>query len=475
VRLRSLRTKLILANVLPVLLLMPLLSVYLLNTLDELYTLKLLQWLNQEGVLIADQVREDPVLLEDTATAQRFLNRIAQSTDARVLLLSHEGRIVGSSRTTDTSLIGAEFAVPAVKEALGGTQSHGVGRGLTSEVVYVAIPIQHDGTVAGVLRLSYEVGDVRSQVDLLHWFVVGGTSVTALLAVALGLAFSRTLTNPIQRLVTCIQEIAGGNNQARIETQREDEIGILAESFNQMAAKLASAESVRRQQLAAITHELARPLTSMSAAVEVLLDDRDADRDLQRELLVGVWDEMARLERLVNTLRQEQKRVLQPLQLQCSAVSLPHLLRATAAKHKASADRCGVALHVEAPTSLPLVYADEDRLIQVLTNLFDNALKYTLRGGHIFVKAEQCDVTSASPMVQVSVADTGVGIASDELPHIFQQFYRGGSQWPEKTGIGLGLTICRQIVTAHGGKIWAEGEPGRGAHIIFTLRALREL
>jgi signal transduction histidine kinase len=117
------------------------------------------------------------------------------------------------------------------------------------------------------------------------------------------------------------------------------------------------------------------------------------------------------------------------------------------------------------PRALPKIRADEDRLIQVLTNLLDNALKFTSPGGRVTVRAdEQTDA------VWVCVADTGTGIAPDELPHLFQQFYRGGeTRPPEKRGMGLGLALCREIISAHGGQVKVESEPGRGTRFTFTL------
>jgi signal transduction histidine kinase len=122
-------------------------------------------------------------------------------------------------------------------------------------------------------------------------------------------------------------------------------------------------------------------------------------------------------------------------------------------------------LSVKIPQHLPKICADEDRLIQVLTNLLDNALKFTPRLGQVTVQA-----TELTQTVQVSVADTGTGIAPDELPHIFQQFYRGdASRPPEKQGMGLGLAICQEIITAHQGQIWVESEPGERTRFTFIL------
>jgi two-component system sensor histidine kinase BaeS len=479
VTLHSLRTKLVIANVFPALLLVPILSLYLLNTLEEFYTQEVVQGLAEQGSLILDDVLDEPAMVKDSAAAQSFLIDVARSTAARVLLLSKDGTILGSSRPEDyADKVGMRYTAKAVADALQGVPVQGTEQGLTTEVAYVVLPVRHNGAVHGVLRLSYEVEDVRAAFERLRWLVVSATMVTGLVASVLGLALSGALTSPIDRLVRSIQEIAAGNYNARVETKRQDEIGVLATAFNQMAVRLADAESARQQQLAAIVHELARPLTSMSVALEVLLDGGDANRGgtdpgAQRELLAGLGEETARLERLVNTLQSVQKQAVQHMELQCVPLSVEHLICATAAYYMPTAERDGITLVAYAPAPVARVMVDEDRMIQVLANLLDNALKFTPDGGCITVEAED---NPDRGVVCVSVADTGPGVMPDELPHIFEQFYRGErGKRPGTGGLGLGLAICRQIVAAHGGEIWVESEPGRGARFIFTLPALGDV
>ena len=467
-KLQSLRTKLTIANILPILLIAPLLSLYLLYSLENLFTQKLLQRLDQQAHLLLIQVEARPKLFADRQVAQRFLADVGQNTDAHVLLLNQAGMIVASTRAQYASRIGTLYTGLAVAEALQGHPVQGTGLGLITEVAYVMLPVQTNGVMRGVLRLSYEVDDLRAQFRQLRWLVLGGVGVTALLGLGLGLALARTITRPLQQLIQRIQAIAMGHYQARLAIQREDEIGLLARSFNQMAEKLEEAEIARQRQLAAIAHELARPLTGMRAAVETLLDEGLADRELQTALLSGVGEELARLERLVRTLQGLDKRVVQPLQLHRGELALAHLIHGCVTNMEPLAARLGIGLVTQLPTNLPNVFADEDRLIQVLTNLLDNALKFTPREGEVIVAAgEDADA------IWVRVSDTGSGIAPDELPYLFQQFYRGAdSRPPEKRGMGLGLTLCREIITAHGGQITAESTQGQGTRFTFTLPKL---
>jgi signal transduction histidine kinase len=247
--------------------------------------------------------------------------------------------------------------------------------------------------------------------------------------------------------------------------QRRDEVGVLGQSFNQMAAQLEEVQQARERQLVAIAHELARPLTGMHAAVETLHDGADTDQEVREVLYNGVEAELARLERLIGTLQSLHKRALQPIQLNRTKVALERIIRASLTNFEPIAAQSGVALSIKISHSLPKICADEDRLIQVLTNLLDNALKFTPRRGQVTMLADELVQT-----IQVSITDTGTGIAADEIPHIFQQFYRGdASRPPEKQGMGLGLAICQEIITAHQGQIWVESQPGEGTRFTFTL------
>lgn len=461
----GLRFKLALSNVLPILLLTPLLSLYLSYSLEAFFSQALLQQLTFQAHLLLEQVERQPELVEDRVAAQRFLTEVGRLTEARVVLLSKEGTILASNRSEDMGRLGQPYLDAAVSQALAGQPAQGVGPGFSAEVAYIVLPLQRESGPVGALRVSYEVAYMRSAFGQLQVVILGGLAVTLALGLGLALGLAATIARPLRQLSERAQDIAGGDYRARVAIHSRDEIGALAHSFNQMAARLEEAEQTRARQLAAIAHELTRPLAGMRAAVETLHDGADTDVEVREVLYNGVEEEVARLERLIGTLHSLHQQGLRPIQLNRSDLSLERVIRASVTNFEPMAAQLGVALSVEIPDPLPLIQADEDRLIQVLTNLLDNALKFTPRGGKITVQAgEQSDA------VWVRVTDTGVGIAPDELPYVFRQFYRGGeSRSPEKHGMGLGLAICREIIRAHQGQIRVESEPGRGACFTFTL------
>jgi signal transduction histidine kinase len=462
---QSVRSKLVLSHLIPTLLLLPILSLYLLYSLESFYTQSLLQQLENQSRLLRDEVERNTAVISSADAAQSFLATIAPLADSRVILLNREATVLASTRVEDDARIGSFYDHPSVQQALRGDAARGVGPGFTTDVAYVVLPLHEGNQVVGALRLSYEVADVRGQFDQLRWLVLGGTLLTALLALALALGLAMTITRPLQQVSESARRIAGGNYRTRVEVRSRDEVGALAHSFNQMVQRLEEAEQARARQLAAIVHELARPLAGMRAAVETVREIVRDDPVMSESLLDGVEEELGRVERLVGTLQDLQRRALRPIRLNRSRLSLERVIRATVANFEPMAARQGIGLSVAIPRGLAPVDADEDRIIQVLTNLLDNAFKFTPRAGRVTV-----DAGEKGESVWVSVADTGVGIASEELPYIFQQFYRGGeSRPPEKRGMGLGLAICREIIAAHQGQIRVESANGEGARFTFTL------
>jgi len=462
---QTLRVKLVFSHLVPTLLLLPILSLYLLYNLEGFYTQSLLQQLGNQSRLLRDEVERNTALISSPNTAQNFLSTIAPLTDSRVILLSRDATILASTRVEDAPRVGSQFEHPSIGQALRGETAQGIGPGLSTDVAYVVLPMRQDNQVVGALRLSYEVADVRGQFDQLRWLILGGTLLTALLALGLALGLATTITRPLHQLSESARRIAAGNYRTRVRVNSQDEVGALANSFNQMVQQLEEAEHARERQLAAIVHELARPLAGMRAAIETVRDSAGADPEMRDTLLDGVGEELGRLERLIGTLQGLQRRALRPIQLNRSEVSLERVIRASAANFEPIASRLGIGLTVEVPHALPEILADEDRVIQVLTNLLDNAFKFTPRGGRVTLQASE-----DTQNVWVSVADTGVGIAPAELTHVFQQFYRGDeSRPPEKRGMGLGLAICREIVVAHGGKIQVESQRGHGTRFTFSI------
>jgi len=272
-----------------------------------------------------------------------------------------------------------------------------------------------------------------------------------------GRAF-RGFALPIGDLVAASSRVANGDYSARVPERGPREVRSLARAFNSMTARLQASDQARRAMLADVTHELRTPLTVIQGNLEGLLDGvypRD-DAHLQ-----PILDETRVLSRLIDDLRTLALAESGALQLQKEPTDLALLIGETVAPFRAQATASGVALNTEIAPNVPTLNLDPARIRQVLENLITNALRYTSCGGKISV---QLAVNSEQSTV-VTVSDTGKGIAPEELPHIFDRFYKSR----DSRGTGLGLAIAKNLIAAHGGEISAQSELGKGTTIRFGL------
>ena len=283
-----------------------------------------------------------------------------------------------------------------------------------------------------------------------------------LTAVVVSTFVTRRLVGPIQRMKVASQRIAAGEYQERVEVPGEDELGALARTFNQMAQTLAETEERRRQLVGDVAHELRTPLANIKSVMEGLTDgvlpaDPSTFHQVEREV--------TRLQRLVQDLEALSRAEAGQLFLERAPLDPATFIEEAATHLKPQYQEKGVTLAVHLP-SLPVVVADRWRMTQVMINLLGNALQYTPPGGEVVVAAE-----AEQEQIVVRVADTGIGIDAEHLPHLFERFYRvDKSRSRAGGGSGIGLTIARHFVEAHGGRIWAESSgPGEGSSFTFTM------
>ncbi|MBE7470316.1 MAG: two-component sensor histidine kinase [Anaerolineae bacterium] len=291
------------------------------------------------------------------------------------------------------------------------------------------------------------------------------STTTALVsALIVSLFVSRRVVTPIRQMMEASQRIAAGRYQERVEVAGTDELGQLAHSFNQMAATLEQTEAMRRDLIANVAHELRTPLASIKGYMEGMIDGvLPAESDTYQQ----IYHEADRLQRLVNDLQELSRVEAGAFELKRRPLAVAELVQQTAARLRPQFEEKGVSLTLNIPPGLPLAHADEDRLNQVLLNLAGNALQYTPSGGTVTVTAQVQNPTD----LLISIHDTGVGISAEHLPHLFNRFYRvDKSRSRAGGGSGIGLTIAKHLVEAHGGHIRAESPgDGQGSTFSFSL------
>ena len=282
-------------------------------------------------------------------------------------------------------------------------------------------------------------------------------------ALALSLLLGRRIVIPLRTIVRAARRFGAGDLEARVPVRGPTEIATLAWEFNRMAEGLQDAHRQRQALVADVAHELRTPLTVLRGYLEAM---RDGITTPDSDTLGVVHEEAVHLQRLVDDLQDLAQADAAELVLDLDLMQVSDVLQAAAAGFALQATAGSVRLELEAGLGLPPVRADRRRVAQVVHNLVANALRYTPPGGRITLRATE----RPEGGVAVEVADTGSGIPSAHLPHLFDRFYRvDPSRTRETGGSGLGLTIAKRIVEAHGGTLSVESEPGRGSRFRFTL------
>jgi signal transduction histidine kinase len=292
------------------------------------------------------------------------------------------------------------------------------------------------------------------------------------IAMVLGYFLAVAFTERIKRLDSAAHEIEGGNLAARAPISGNDEIAALAETFNRMAARLEETDrkqreldSLRRDLVAWAGHDLRTPLASVRAIIEALADDMVEDAETRQRYLNTARREIQNLSSLIDDLFQIAQLDAGGLMLNLESASLSDLVSDTLESFSEIAIKQGVQLEGSVTPGVDPLKIDVQRIGRVLNNLVSNALRHTSAGGLISLKA-----SPANESVTVEIIDSGEGIAAEDIPHLFDRFFRGEKSRNRVTGgAGLGLAIAKGIVEAHGGKIGVESSFGKGARFYFTL------
>ncbi len=349
-----------------------------------------------------------------------------------------------------------------------GTDNSRRGQPVTPAELANGTPIRSNGQVVGTLltdaRLMNTTTDPSSQEFLRQVnrsLLVAGL-VAALIALGLGFVLFRQITFPLNALTQATRKIAAGDLHTRATVRGEDEISRLGRSFNEMAENLERSEMARRSMLADVAHELRNPLGVIQSHLEAMLD---GVFPTSLEQVASLHDETMLLTRLVDDLREIALADAGQLSLHRQAADLGEIVTRTTAAFQVEATEHQITLGCEVAQSLPPINLDAQRIEQVLRNLISNALRYSTAGACVSVNLRR-----EGNLARTEVRDTGPGIPTDALEHVFERFWRGDpSRARSLGGAGLGLAIAKQWVEAHGGQIGVTSQVGQGTTFWFTL------
>jgi signal transduction histidine kinase len=292
-------------------------------------------------------------------------------------------------------------------------------------------------------------------------FFLWGGLVAVAIAILLTFFLSRRILAPVKTLTSATERLGRGDFSQRVKIKDKGELGDLARAFNNMASDLERAEKLRQNMVADVAHELRTPLSNLRGYLEAL---HDGVIKPDAKTIRSLGEEAALLSRLVDDLQELSLAEAGKLKLDRRPEDITKLIEQTMAAVRGQATTKGLSLSTELP-ELPVVKIDSHRISQVLHNLLENAIAHTPKGGAITVAAKQ-----RGKWVEISVTDNGEGISAKDLPNIFERFYRVDKSRARATGgTGLGLTIAKRLVEAHGGKIKVQSKPGKGSRFSFTI------
>ncbi|MDR3280185.1 MAG: HAMP domain-containing protein, partial [Synergistaceae bacterium] len=337
--------------------------------------------------------------------------------------------------------------------------------GTEGEFAVMDVPIEQNGREIGLARIEYFSPYFFSDDDFmfigaLNTILLGSGVFALALAAAVGWILARNVSDPIRKAVDAAKRMSSGDYAAMIEDNSNiRELDELTKSVNSLARSITTQESLRKQLTADVAHELRTPLATIGTHIEAMID---GVWEPTRERLASCYEEIERIGRLVRDMENLARVESETLKLDKTPVDLREIAELTIRNFEADIRAKGVDARVDGEISE--IEADRDRISQVFINLISNAVKYTNDGGSITVTLSETDETAIA-----GVADNGEGISEDDLPFIFERFYRADKSRNRTTGgSGIGLAVVRSIVSSHGGTVEVESAPGKGS--VFRVK-----
>ena len=442
--------------------------------------------LHTRAELVAQQVVQ---VYREAGGSWNNLNPLRLNSPDLFVIVDTKGQV--RSRPSPSYLKLNNADVPVLQQALGqalqGQEVNGTLQGDTNRDTfagqYIALPLRDNGQIIGAMLLAepqlYPQGFSPNEFLVnVNWAILIAAVGVALAVLIFSLLLAHRLTRPLAGLTVAAEQMKGGNYTQRVSPPAsQDELGRLALTFNAMAdtiesdvTELRQQEEMRRELVANIAHDLITPLTAIQGLSEALADDVISESKARQETALLIGREVQRLRRLVGDMQQMTSLEAGYIQLDLAPLNLHALVDEMLAVIGPECEQAGISVRNEIALEMPPVLADSDRVTQVLLNLLDNARHHTPAGGTVTIgaRAEGKELT-------MWINDTGTGIDAADLPHIFDRFYRADRARSGSTGgSGLGLSIVKAIITAHGGTIHAESAPDQGTSILFTLPLAQE-
>ncbi len=466
---RSLRSRLILSHILPLVVVVPLMYAALSYLLETRFLVpKLAQDLVSEARLL-NQVASAQYLLTGDLNSIRFLLLTLDiNPQVRLHLVQPDGTLIYSNDPDYLPRTGQRLQVPGLEQLQAGQeviQSEDSFLPGSRYSIQVLTPIfGYTDKVAGILWMTYYEAAITRLFQQMRWLSILVILGSLLVGALLGTLLAWDIAQPVRQATQAIYSLARSERSEPLAEQGPAEVRDLVRSVNVLVERLSSLEQARRQLLANLVHELGRPLGALRSAIQALAKGAAQDPRLLADLTSGMDEETARLQNVLEELAHLNDQVVGALELKYEATPFSEWLPKALSPWQEAAAEKHLNWTANIPADLPTLEIDQVRFGQVIGNLAHNAIKYTPPGGSVTIDAGQQD-----GLLWVRFDDSGVGILPEEQEKIFQPFYRGSQGRRIKQGMGLGLSIARDLTTAHGGRITLESQPGQGSKFTVWL------
>jgi two-component system sensor histidine kinase BaeS len=469
----SLRGRFILSHILPLLIVIPLMGIAIIYVVETEFLLpSLLSELKGDALLLSRIAAQDQEIWTDPTYARKLLSQASFRSDGHLMLLDSNGILIASSDPADASLVGTRIEHPGYATAQSGQISAQLrySQAFGDDVADALAPVTGpDGQVLGFVRLSYHYYSFIDQLFQLRYLLTGILIVALLFGTILGIALAINVAAPVQQVTHAVYALANGERSEALPENGAEEMRRLSHAVNTLFERLRSLEAARKRLLANLIHEIGRPLGALRMGIEALSLGAQRDPHFYDELLEGMDQETARLQQLLEDLSHLHEQALGVLELDFQPLNLLKWLPETLVPWQQAAFQKRLHWELKLPKSIPIVQADPLRLGQVIGNLVSNAIKFTPAGGTVTIDAGEED-----GQVWVRVSDTGPGITLDDQEKMFEPFVRGGLGRRFPQGMGLGLSIARELAEAHGGRLELESEAGLGSRFKIWLPLHRD-
>jgi signal transduction histidine kinase len=462
---RTLRSRLILSHLIPVLVVVPVFGILLIYILETQVLLEsTAAKLTEQATVIAEVANTQPGIWREAGVAQEYVGVISRRLDIQIMLLDRNGVLLAATDPAYVVFYGELVEVPGSDVALAGESSELERTGNLGSVTVPALNSEEQ--VIGLVHVSEELSGAAQLFGHLRNVVLAVIIGELLLGVIVGLSAALFVERPVGRVTAAINRVVEGE-ALPIPEEGPLEIRQLASAFNSLLNRLQMLEEARQRLLANLVHELGRPLGALRSAVYSLRAGAAADIALRQDLLDGMESELRRMQPMLDDLAQLSDRALGAMELRLEATDLKSWLPTILAPWREAAYEKEIVWRLDLRDA-PEVQVDRNRLAQAIGNLVSNALRYTPAGGHLSIGAGAQD-----NWAWISILDNGPGIPEEERQRIFEPFYRGAQAQRFPQGLGLGLTISKEMIEAHGGTLELDSSAGQGSRFVIRLPLVR--